>query len=244
MKNVIVTEEADGSGISVASGATVEKLETKASGVKISGEGKITEAAVKGDNTSINVVGTKVVVDTGVKGTTANGQTVEGGKEIVVEKPTSGGGGGGGGPVTPTTYTVTLSISDGPGNAADPSPVIKSNVAGTEGLIAIIGTMVSQNRDALKAAYGSVDCYNELKNIVIEGVSASANQSTWDVFVGNYATSSGFAIATNYSGLVALQDGLKSVSTPISAGSTYSCTLTVTGPSSYSRTYNVTVKIS
>ena len=245
VKNVIVTEEANGAVISVASGATVEKLETNAGGVKVSGEGKITEAEVNGDNTSINVVGTIVTVDTGVKGTTTNGKAVEGGVKVIVDEPAPTTGGPSG-PSNPTTYTVTLSISDGPGNATDPSPVTKSNVAGTEGLIATIGTIASANRTQLSNAYGSVACYSELRSIILEGISASGQQSTWDSFVTKYAKSSGFAITPDnkYTGLVTLDNGLKYVNTLISSGISYTCTLTVTGPSSYSRTYTVTVKIS
>jgi len=93
VKNVIVTAEAKGAEIIVAAGATVEKLESNANNVIVSGEGKVTAATVNGDNSAINIVGTKVTVDKDAEGTTTNGTTVESGKEVVVEKPATGGGG-------------------------------------------------------------------------------------------------------------------------------------------------------
>lgn len=94
VKNVVVTEEAKGAEISVAAGATVEKLESNADNIIVAGEGKITDAVVNGDNTAINVVGTKVVVDKDAVGTTTNGEEAKGGTEVVVEKPTTPSGGG------------------------------------------------------------------------------------------------------------------------------------------------------
>jgi len=85
--NVLVTAEAKGAEISVASGSTVGKLVTNASNVIVSGAGKITEATVNGDNTAINVVGTKVTVGNGVLGTTVNGIAVISGTDIVVVAP-------------------------------------------------------------------------------------------------------------------------------------------------------------
>ncbi len=112
IKNVIVTEEAKGAEISVASGSTVEKLESNANNVIVSGEGKVTSATVNGDSTEINTVGTIVTVDKDAEGTTTNGQEVEGGTEVVVVAPSAGGGGSSGGS-TVTVSSVKLALSNG-----------------------------------------------------------------------------------------------------------------------------------
>ncbi len=101
--NVVVKESAKGAVIQVDSGSTVQSLECKADNLMVTGSGKITAATVSGDNTSINVAGTKVTVDTGVQGTTANGVTVTGGSTATVTGTTPSGGG-----VSVTTYETQI----------------------------------------------------------------------------------------------------------------------------------------
>jgi len=104
VSNVVVTEEAKGATINVASDATVGNLDAKADNIIVSGSGKITSATVSGDNAAINVIGTKVTVDENASGTTLNGETATGGTQDVVKDNTTSSGGGGG----VTTYETQI----------------------------------------------------------------------------------------------------------------------------------------
>lgn len=114
IKNVEVKADAQGAKVEVAKGAKVDKLDSKASDVQVSGEGKITEAAVSGNNTKIDVPETKVTVDKGVEGTIVGDKPVSGGSEVVAEPstpptpPTPPAGGGGGGGTTPIDYKANI----------------------------------------------------------------------------------------------------------------------------------------
>lgn len=234
--NVTVSEAAAGSKITVTSGSTVGNLDSKANNISVIGTGKITTATVTGDNNAINVIGTKVTIGADADGTTLNGDTGVKGTNDVVEDHTNIGGG-------VTTYNVTLSISDGAGNATDPSSV-SSTATSTAQLIPTIGMLIANNHTALSTAYGAVDCHSELRSILLSGASATAAQGTWTTFVNTY-TAANFPIAAGYTGTVTITpaSSLASVTALVSPG-TYQITLVVSGPAAYSRTYTVTVTIS
>jgi len=72
-----ITENAAGATLEVGIGAKVTKVESAAESVTISGEGKVTQAVVSGNNTAVNTSGTKVTQEEGATGVTQNGKTVE-----------------------------------------------------------------------------------------------------------------------------------------------------------------------
>lgn len=114
VSNMTVTKDAAKAAITVDSGSTVSTLQVSASNVTVGGAGKITEATVSGNNTAINVVGTKVTVSSGTTGTTANGNTVTGGTTVTVQKPTTTGGGNVSSTVSVSSVKLTLSNSNIP----------------------------------------------------------------------------------------------------------------------------------
>ena len=80
------------------SGSTVTNVNTAANGVSIDGEGKVSNVKVKGNNTSVDTVGTKVTVASGVTGTTSNGKDIAAGTTVTTTaNGTTGGGSTGGG---------------------------------------------------------------------------------------------------------------------------------------------------
>ena len=73
-------------------------VNTAANGVSIDGEGKVSNVKVKGNNTSVDTVGTKVTVASGVTGTTSNGKDIAAGTTVTTTaNGTTGGGSTGGG---------------------------------------------------------------------------------------------------------------------------------------------------
>ena len=104
VEKVDVAEEAKGASISAGSGTTIGTVDSKADNVGISGDGKVENASVSGDNTRIDTKDTKVDVAEGVIGTTAGGKEVSGGTtaETTPATPsTPSGGGSSGGSSTP-----------------------------------------------------------------------------------------------------------------------------------------------
>ncbi len=95
---VNVPESASNASIDVANGSTVTNVNTAANGVSIDGEGKVSNVKVKGNNTSVDTVGTKVTVASGVTGTTSNGKDIAAGTTVTTTaNGTTGGGSTGGG---------------------------------------------------------------------------------------------------------------------------------------------------
>ena len=73
-------------------------VNTAANGVSIDGEGKVSNVKVEGNNTSVDTVGTKVTVASGVTGTTSNGKDIAAGTTVTTTaNGTTGGGSTGGG---------------------------------------------------------------------------------------------------------------------------------------------------
>lgn len=115
---VNVPESASNASIDVANGSTVTNVNTAANGVSIDGEGKVSNVKVEGNNTSVDTVGTKVTVASGVTGTTSNGKDIAAGTTVTTTANGTTGGGSTGGssdtgdngetPVEPATTTVTV----------------------------------------------------------------------------------------------------------------------------------------
>ena len=93
VENVSVTEDAKGATVNAGSGTTIGTVDSKADNVSISGDGKVENASVSGDNTKVNTKDTKVDVDEGVTGTTAGGKEVAGGTTTETKPSTPSGGG-------------------------------------------------------------------------------------------------------------------------------------------------------
>ena len=91
VENVSVTEDAKGATVNAGSGTTIGTVDSKADNVSISGDGKVENASVSGDNTKVNTKDTKVDVDEGVTGTTAGGKEVAGGTTTETKPSTPSG---------------------------------------------------------------------------------------------------------------------------------------------------------
>lgn len=109
VENVSVTEDAKGATVNAGSGTTIGTVDSKADNVSISGDGKVENASVSGDNTKVNTKDTKVDVDEGVTGTTAGGKEVAGGTTTETKPSTPSGGG----PVHSHTWGSWVSNYDG-----------------------------------------------------------------------------------------------------------------------------------
>ena len=94
---VNVPESASNASIDVANGSTVTNVNTAANGVSIDGEGKVSNVKVEGNNTSVDTVGTKVTVASGVTGTTSNGKDIAAGTTVTTTANGTTGGGSTGG---------------------------------------------------------------------------------------------------------------------------------------------------
>jgi hypothetical protein len=84
-----ITDEATGAKLEVGGDAKIDKVESTADGVTISGDGTVTQAIVSGDNTAVDTDGTEVTVEDGATGVTQDGEPVE------PETPSNPPGGGG-----------------------------------------------------------------------------------------------------------------------------------------------------
>ena len=99
VEKVDVTEDAKGASINAGSGTTIGAVDSKADNVGISGDGKVGNASVSGNNTKVDTKDTKVDVAEGVTGTTAGGKEVAGGTtaETPAAPSTPSGGSSSGG---------------------------------------------------------------------------------------------------------------------------------------------------
>lgn len=170
---VNVPESASNASIDVANGSTVTNVNTAANGVSIDGEGKVSNVKVEGNNTSVDTVGTKVTVASGVTGTTSNGKDIAAGTTVTTTANGTTGGGSTGGssdtgdngetPVEPATTTVTVRPI-GPAVGAD-GPVDSYDYAANyeeAGVTVTNGTdqnnnTVTINVDATKVATDTID---------------------------------------------------------------------------------------
>lgn len=133
---VNVPESASNASIDVANGSTVTNVNTAANGVSIDGEGKVSNVKVEGNNTSVDTVGTKVTVASGVTGTTSNGKDIAAGTTVTTTaNGTTGGastGGSSGGdiddnPVVDKAYKVSIGTFVGGKVTADITETDEAN---------------------------------------------------------------------------------------------------------------------
>lgn len=118
VKTLDIEVAAQNAKVTVEKGTTVTTANVKASGVELSGAGKVTTANIKANDAKVETVGATVNVDKGVTGATSNGHTLEPGKTSTTtqDKPTvpsGGGGGGGGGGTTTYVYNAEVSVTYG-----------------------------------------------------------------------------------------------------------------------------------
>lgn len=118
--NVTVEDSAANATVTANSGAAIDKVTVDADNAKIDGAGKVSNAEVNGNNTTVNTSGTKVDVASDATGTTSNGKDVASGSTTTTTGNTSGGGGSSSStPSTPTTPSVD--------SAADLATNLKNN---------------------------------------------------------------------------------------------------------------------
>ncbi len=122
---VNVPESASNASIDVANGSTVTNVNTAANGVSIDGEGKVSNVKVKGNNTSVDTVGTKVTVASGVTGTTSNGKDIAAGTTVTTTANGTTGGGSTGGSSGTDDGDVAIV------NKYNVNVVVEGNVGGT-----------------------------------------------------------------------------------------------------------------
>ena len=122
---VNVPESASNASIDVANGSTVTNVNTAANGVSIDGEGKVSNVKVEGNNTSVDTVGTKVTVASGVTGTTSNGKDIAAGTTVTTTANGTTGGGSTGGGSTGGDDDVAIV------NKYNVNVVVEGNVGGT-----------------------------------------------------------------------------------------------------------------
>jgi hypothetical protein len=160
VKNVEVKADAKGATVEVAKGAKVEKLDSKASDVKVAGEGKITEATISGNNTKLDVPGTTVTVDNGVEGTVVGDKPVPGGSVVVAEPSAPTGGGGGG--TLPVNYKKN--IDDAITSAA---AFAANSMTGTSANSVIVSFVSNTNGGTITVSYNQdvKNCYDTLGKV-------------------------------------------------------------------------------
>lgn len=106
---------AQGSAITVNSGASVGSINVNAEGAKITGAGKVETVKANADNVTITTTGTKVTAADGVSGVKAGDKAVSAGKTETVGSTASGGSSGGsssGGSSSGSNTTVKAEIAD------------------------------------------------------------------------------------------------------------------------------------
>lgn len=81
-----VKAEAEGSSVTVESGASIGSAVIKAENTLLQGKGQITQVQARGNNLIVNTSGTKVIVDQGIKGVKAGGVDIAGGKSALIDK--------------------------------------------------------------------------------------------------------------------------------------------------------------
>ena len=94
---VEIHQQASGAALNVSKDAQVETVISDADEVEIAGAGKVENALISGDDTTISTSGTKVEVSQGASGTVAGGSPVEGGGSVTTPPSHNGGSGGSGG---------------------------------------------------------------------------------------------------------------------------------------------------
>ena len=92
---ITLEEGADKSVIRVNSGASIDRIESAADDVSVSGGGKVGTVVAGGDRTKVDVVGAKVEAAFGASGTMAGDRRVNGGQSAVVRPSTPSGESGG-----------------------------------------------------------------------------------------------------------------------------------------------------
>lgn len=116
--NMTISKAAAAADVTVEHSAAINKVESAADGVTISGDGTVKEAVINGNNTAVDIVGAKVTAGADATGVTQNGVPVTAEETAVGGGTAAGGGGsiGGGGeeepPAVPSAITFSLD-SDG-----------------------------------------------------------------------------------------------------------------------------------
>lgn len=106
---------AQGTAITVNSGASVGSINVNAEGAKITGAGKVETVKANADNVTVTTTGTKVTAADGVSGVKAGDKAVSAGKTETVGSTASGGSSGGsssGGSSSGSNTTVKAEIAD------------------------------------------------------------------------------------------------------------------------------------
>ena len=110
--NIIV---AQGSAITVNSGASVGSINVNAEGAKITGAGKVGTVKANANNVTVTTTGTKVTAADSVSGVKAGDKAISAGKTETVSSTASGGSSGGsssGGSSSGSNTTVKAEIAD------------------------------------------------------------------------------------------------------------------------------------
>ena len=107
--NIIV---AQGSAITVNSGASVGSINVNAEGAKITGAGKVGTVKANANNVTVTTTGTKVTAADSISGVKAGDKAVSAGKTETVGSTASGGGSSSGGSSSGSNTTVKAEIAD------------------------------------------------------------------------------------------------------------------------------------
>lgn len=103
---------AQGSAITVNSGASVGSINVNAEGAKITGAGKVGTVKANANNVTVTTTGTKVTAADSVSGVKAGDKAVSAGKTETVGSTASGGGSSSGGSSSGSNTTVKAEIAD------------------------------------------------------------------------------------------------------------------------------------
>ena len=106
---------AQGTAITVNSGASVGSINVNAEGAKITGAGKVETVKANADNVTVTTTGTKVTAADSVSGVKAGDKAISAGKTETVGSTASGGSSGGsssGGSSSGSNTTVKAEIAD------------------------------------------------------------------------------------------------------------------------------------
>ena len=103
---------AQGSAITVNSGASVGSINVNAEGAKITGAGKVGTVKANANNVTVTTTGTKVTAADSISGVKAGDKAVSAGKTETVGSTASGGGSSSGGSSSGSNTTVKAEIAD------------------------------------------------------------------------------------------------------------------------------------
>lgn len=103
---------AQGSAITVNSGASVGSINVNAEGAKITGAGKVGTVKANANNVTVTTTGTKVTAADSVSGVRAGDKAISAGKTETVGSTASGGGSSSGGSSSGSNTTVKAEIAD------------------------------------------------------------------------------------------------------------------------------------